>query len=135
MTVSPLPMRTLNATRPDDGSTTAEIVSHPQRLWGLVTKLQAAQQLLVQQKHDAITRIEKMISEVSALRREDNVSQVDLMIGELELVLSEVQVLNPQELSGPGKFSEIADRLRQVSVGFMYGVSAVSLRSIGRTQK
>jgi len=118
-----------------DRGYTADVVSHPRRLCGLIAKKQAAEQLLTQQKQGAVTKIEKLISGAVAIRTDYNALQVDWMVNEFRFVMKEIKILNPLELPDPEKISEIEDRLQKASVGFMYGNSSTLLRRIDFSQK
>ena len=117
------------------GGNTAKIVSHPRRLCGLIAKIQATGQLFAQQKQNAVANIENLISRAATTRTEDNASQVDWIINEYRSVMKEIQALDPLKLPNPDKFSEIAKRLQQTSVGFMYSNSSAFLNGKGWGKK
>ena len=117
-------MYAVTAIDPRGGGNTAEIVFHPRRLCGLKAKQRALKSELAQQKLAAVLKCERAISEVEAMRTEDNAAPVDSMIEALRLVLEEVQTLDPLHASTPEIFIKLSDQLQQVLVKFMSAILA-----------
>ena len=123
-----------NTTDPITSDNPANIVSHPHRVKGLIAKKQVLESQLAEQKQTLVKNIEHTISEVEAIRAEDNATYVNRYVDVLRSVIEEVQMLNPLVVPDPANFPELAYRVREAWVAFLFQNSTAQLRRIVQIQ-
>ena len=124
-----------NTTGPVTGDNSADIVSHPHRLKGLIARKQVRESQLAQQKQTMAKNIGHAISVVEAMRAEDNATFVNRYVDALRSVVEEVRMLNPLLTPDPAIFDELACRVREACAVFIFQNSAAQLRRIVQSHK